>query len=151
MRFQKGACVLEVIENASIHSRPHYRFRFDAFSTGCPLENSTERDFYWVLENDRICTLLNSMRMLQTHAPPIFSGHRFHFDVFCTVHTYDMNNAESGAMSAKSENSITGLGGTILDLALQISFNFTILRLRKLVLKTLYDSSEFFDSTILPL
>ena len=73
--------------------------------------------------------------MLQTHAPPIFSGHRFHFDVFCTVHTYDMNNAESGAISAKSENSITGLGGTILDLALQISSNFTILRLRKLVLK----------------
>ena len=82
------------------------------------------------------------MRMLQTHAPPIFSGHRFHFDVFCTVHTYDMNNVESGAISAKSENSITGLGGTILDLALQISSTFTILRLRKLVLKTLYDSSE---------
>lgn len=54
-------------------------------------------------------------------------------------------------MSAKSENSITGLGGTILDLALQISSTFTILRLRKLVLKTLYDSSEFFDSTILQL
>ena len=50
------------------------------------------------------------MRMLQTQALPIFSGHRFHFDVFCTVHTYDMNNTESGAMSAKSENSIlTGL------------------------------------------
>ena len=63
-----------------------------------------------------------------------------------------MNNAESGAISAKSENSIlTGLGGTILDLALQISTTFTILRLRKLVLKTLYDSSEFFDSTILQL
>ena len=91
------------------------------------------------------------MRMLQTHAPPIFSGHRFHFDVFCTVHTYDMNNVESGAISAKSENSITGLGGTILDLALQISSTFTILRLRKLVSKTLYDSSEFFDSPILPL
>ena len=61
-----------------------------------------------------------------------------------------MNNAESGAMSAKSENTITGLGGTILDLALKISSNFTILRLWKLVLKTilrLYDSSNFSDST----
>ena len=148
MRFQKGAFWRS--------SKTHRSTRVQTtvlmhFRLAARWKNSTERDFYWVLENDRICTLLNSMRMLQTHAPPIFSGHRFHFDVFCTVHTYDMNNVESGAISAKSENSITGLGGTILDLALQISSNFTILRLRKLVLKTLYDSSEFFDSTILQL
>ena len=62
-----------------------------------------------------------------------------------------MNNAQSGAMSAKSENSITDLGVLFSDLALHISSNFTILRLRKLVLRTLYDFSEFFDSTILPL
>ena len=62
-----------------------------------------------------------------------------------------MNNAQSGAMSAKSENSVTDLGVLFSDLALHISSNFTILRLRKLVLRTLYDSSEFFDSTILPL
>ena len=62
-----------------------------------------------------------------------------------------MNNAQSGGMSAKSENSITYLGVLFSDLALHISSNFTILRLRKLVLRTLYDSSEFFDSTILPL
>ena len=94
------------------------------------------------------------MRVLQTHASDIF-GSSFSIDVFCTVHTYDMNNAQSGAISAKSENSIlTGLGGTILDLAPQISSNFTILRLRKLVLKTilrLYDSSDFSESTILQL
>ena len=62
-----------------------------------------------------------------------------------------MNNAQSGAMRAKSENSITDLGVLFSDLALHISSNFTILRLRKLILRTLYDSSEFFDSTILPL
>ena len=49
MRFQKGACVLEVIENASIHSRPHYRFRFDAFSTGCPLEKFYGKRFLRML------------------------------------------------------------------------------------------------------
>jgi len=65
-----------------------------------------------------------------------------------------MNNAESGAMSAKSENSITDLGVLFSDLALHISSNFTILRLRKLVLRTfvrLYDSSDISDSTTLQL
>ena len=40
----------------------------------------------------------------------------------------------SGAISAKSENSITGLEVLFFDLPLHISSNFTILRLRKLVL-----------------
>ena len=40
-------------------------------------------------------------------------------------------------MSAKSENSIIDLGVLFSDLALQISSNFTILQLWKLVLKTI--------------
>ena len=42
-----------------------------------------------------------------------------------------------GAKSTKSENSITDLGVLFSDLALQIYSNFTILRLRKLPLKTI--------------
>ena len=37
----------------------------------------------------------------------------------------------SGVISAKSENSVTGLEVLFSDLALHISSNFTILRLRK--------------------
>ena len=42
-----------------------------------------------------------------------------------------------GVKSGKSENSITDLGVLFSDLALQIYSNFTILRLRKLALKTI--------------
>ena len=65
------ACVFFVIENASIDSRPHYRF--DAFST---VRTET---------CEKNCTLwlkLNTMRMPQTRAPVIF--YRFHFDTFST-------------------------------------------------------------------
>ena len=60
---------------------------------------------------------------------------------------------ESGAISAKLEKS-NQFRGTILRLTLQISSNFAILRLRKLIFKTillLYDSSDFPDFTILQL
>ena len=63
IRFQK-VCVFVVIDNASIDSRPCYRF--DGFWT---VHTKT-------FENDRIarCDVsLNSMRKLQTHAHVIFS------------------------------------------------------------------------------
>ena len=64
--------VFVVIENASVDSRPHSRF-------GAFLNVHTI-----AFKNARM--KLNSMYMLQTHAPMIV-GHHFHFDAFSIVLT----------------------------------------------------------------
>ena len=70
-----------LFQNASIDSRPHYRF--GAFTTVHTVKRSKTIERHVVTYRGK----LNSLCMLQTDAFAIFqiSIHRFHFDAFSTI------------------------------------------------------------------